>query len=95
MPRTRLNIKVLEVFNKVEDLNMEHAYGEVAITTVSTCYKKIKFYTHENIGFGEISLPPEEMRTTAYWLTLANNIAALLELQGSENTSFNLKQRGF
>ena len=84
------NIKVLDVFEKGEELNMEHAYGEVAITTVSTGYKKIKFYTHENIGFGEISLPPEEMHTTAYWLVLTNDIGELLELQESENTSFNL-----
>jgi len=84
------NIKVLDVFGKGEELNMVHAYGEVAITTVSTCYKKIKFYTHENVGFGEISLPPEEMHTTAYWLTLTNNINELLELQENKDSSFNL-----
>lgn len=84
------NIKVLDIFEKGEELNMEHAYGEVAITTVSTSYKKIKFYTHENIGFGEISLPPEEMHTTAYWLALTNEISELLELQESENNFFNL-----
>lgn len=88
--QTETNIKVLDIFEKGEELNMEHTYGEVAITTVSTCYKKIKFYTHENIGFGEISLPPEEMHTTAYWLALTNDISELLELQESENTSFNL-----
>lgn len=88
--QTETNIKVLDIFEKGEELKMEHTYGEVAITTVSTCYKKIKFYTHENIGFGEISLPPEEMHTTAYWLALTNDISELLELQESENTSFNL-----
>lgn len=88
--QTETNIKVLDIFEKGEELNMEHTYGEVAITTVSTCYKKIKFYTHENIGFGEISLPPEEMHTTAYWLALTSDISELLELQESENTSFNL-----
>ncbi len=88
--QTETNIKVLDVFEKGEELNMEHAYGEVAITTVSTSYKKIKFYTHENIGFGEISLPPEEMHTTAYWLALTNDISELLELQESENDFFNL-----
>jgi len=88
--QTETNIKVLDVFEKGEELNMEHAYGEVAITTVSTSYKKIKFYTHENIGFGEISLPPEEMHTTAYWLALTNDISELLELQESKNNFFNL-----
>ena len=87
--QTEINIKVLDIFEKGEESNMEHAYGEVAITTVSTCYKKIKFYTHENIGFGEISLPPEEMHTTAYWLALTKDISELLKHQESEGTSFN------
>ena len=69
---------------------MEHAYGEVAITTLSTCYKKIKFYTHENIGFGEISLPPEEMHTTAYWLALAEDSSERLKRLEDEDISFNL-----
>jgi len=33
-------------------------------------YKKIKFYTHENIGWGQISVPEQEMHTTAYWFSL-------------------------
>jgi DEAD/DEAH box helicase domain-containing protein len=33
-------------------------------------FKKIKFHTMENIGSGELSLPEQEMHTTAYWLTL-------------------------
>jgi len=88
--QTETNIKVLEEFERAEELNMEHAYGEVKITTHTTCYKKIKFYTHENIGFGEISLPPEEMHTTAYWLSLSRDISGLLERQESEVTSFNI-----
>lgn len=88
--QTETNIKVLGEFKRVEELNMEHAHGEVKITTHSTCYKKIKFYTHENIGFGEISLPPEEMHTTAYWLSLSSDISGLLVRQENEVSSFNL-----
>ena len=31
-------------------------------------FKKIKFYTLENIGAGTLSLPEQEMHTTAFWL---------------------------
>jgi DEAD/DEAH box helicase domain-containing protein len=89
--QTETNIKVLDIFEKSEELDMEHAYGEVAITTRSTRYKKIKFYTHENIGFGEISLPPEEMHTTAYWLSLIiKDINELFRRQENEGIYFNL-----
>jgi len=33
-------------------------------------FKKIKFYTNENVGSGELDLPEQQMHTTAYWLTL-------------------------
>jgi DEAD/DEAH box helicase domain-containing protein len=30
-------------------------------------YKKIRYYTHENVGYGNIDLPDQEMHTTAVW----------------------------
>lgn len=41
--------------------------GEVVVTAVATMYKKIKFYTHENVGSGRIHVPEEQMQTAAYW----------------------------
>ena len=32
-------------------------------------FKKIKFYTMENVGAGNLSMPEQEMHTTAFWLT--------------------------
>jgi DEAD/DEAH box helicase domain-containing protein len=33
-----------------------------------TMFKKLKFHTHENVGWGSISIPEQEMHTTATWL---------------------------
>ena len=33
-------------------------------------FKKIRFYTNENVGSGELDLPEQQMHTTAYWLTV-------------------------
>lgn len=54
--------------------------GEVHVTTVATMFKKIRFYTRENVGAGDIHLPPEEMETEAFVLTLAPELAAELQL---------------
>jgi DEAD/DEAH box helicase domain-containing protein len=35
-----------------------------------TGYKKIKFFTHENAGYGDVHLPDLEMHTTGFWWTL-------------------------
>ena len=65
------HIKVLDVFEEQDEGNVKHQHGEIAITTISTMYKKVKFYTHENLGYGKINLPAEDMHTTAYWLVLS------------------------
>jgi DEAD/DEAH box helicase domain-containing protein len=41
-------------------------------------FKKIKFYTNENVGSGELDLPEHEMHTTAYWLTVPREVMAAL-----------------
>jgi len=46
--------------------------GEVHVTTLATLYKKIRFYTRENLGAEEIHLPPEELDTDAFVLTMSN-----------------------
>lgn len=38
-------------------------------------YKKIRLLTRENLGGGEISLPEEEMETTACWIALPQEAA--------------------
>src|SRR5262249_2587318 len=61
-------------------------WGEVALTFRATVFKKIKLYTHENVGWGQIQLPEETHHTTAYWLTLGESAVATLrrsELEGA------------
>ncbi len=45
-------------------------HGEVQVNTQVVGFKKIKFHTMENVGSGELTLPEQEMHTTAFWLTL-------------------------
>ena len=52
--------------------------GEVHVTTVATLYKKIRFYTRENVGSEDIHLPPEEMETEAFVLTVSEATGAEL-----------------
>ncbi|MGB0333126.1 MAG: Zn-binding domain-containing protein, partial [Planctomycetota bacterium] len=56
--------------------------GEVHVTTVATLYKKIRFYTRENVGAGDIHLPAEELDTEAFVLTLSEHTADELGLAG-------------
>jgi DEAD/DEAH box helicase domain-containing protein len=41
-------------------------------------FKKIKFYTNENVGSGDLDLPEQQMHTTAYWLEIPAEVLAAL-----------------
>ncbi len=54
------------------------AHGEVHVVSRVVGFKKIKFYTNENVGSGELDLPEQQMHTTAYWLTIPSALMASL-----------------
>ncbi len=55
-----------------------HAHGEVHVVSRVVGFKKIKFYTNENVGSGELDLPEQQMHTTAYCLTIPEGVMSLL-----------------
>ena len=59
----KTDIKVLEEDNRVPLSGAELAEGDVLVRKQVAKFKKIKYMSHENIGFGEIFLPEEEMHT--------------------------------
>ena len=54
------------------------SHGEVHVSSRVVGFKKIKFYTNENVGSGELDLPEQQMHTTAYWLTFPAAVMAAL-----------------
>ena len=64
-----VELKVLESFEQEGAAAGSHEVGEVAITYLATIFKKIKLHTHENVGWGKIGIPEENMHTSAYWLS--------------------------
>jgi DEAD/DEAH box helicase domain-containing protein len=64
---TYTKVTPLETF-EIEPPNRAH--GEVHVSSRVVGFKKIKFYTNENVGSGELDLPEQQMHTTAYWLTI-------------------------
>ena len=61
-------VKVLREFESLELAGAERAHGEVRVNRQIVGFKKIKFYTLENVGAGKLSMPEQEMHTSAFWL---------------------------
>jgi DEAD/DEAH box helicase domain-containing protein len=53
-------------------------HGEVHVVSRVVGFKKIKFYTNENVGSGDLDLPEQQMHTTSYWLTVPAAVMASL-----------------
>src|SRR5262249_14611175 len=62
-------------------------HGDVLVRSQVEGFKKLKFFTNENIGFGQLELPENEMHTTSYWLTLEQILLESLPYSISERQS--------
>lgn len=63
-------LKVLERFDGGPAGRGDAHHGEVHVVRRVSGYKKIRYYTHENIGYGPVNLPDQELHTTAVWWQL-------------------------
>jgi DEAD/DEAH box helicase domain-containing protein len=64
-----ITLKVLEVLDEADSPPAGlRQRGEVMVAWKVTMFKKLKYHTHENVGWGSISIPEQEMHTTATWL---------------------------
>ncbi|MBM3285008.1 MAG: DUF1998 domain-containing protein, partial [Candidatus Aminicenantes bacterium] len=77
-------IKILDVFDRKKLGRFEVSHGEVHVATQVVGFKKIKFFTMENVGAGDLSLPQNEMHTTAYWLTIPASLIQSLPFSAEE-----------
>ena len=75
---TNTSVDILDGFqdDSLEHINYEH--GEVHVAWRVSGFKKIKFDTRENVGFGDVFLPDHEMHTTSFWVTFKDSYLASL-----------------
>ncbi len=65
-------LSLLDVLEERSDAS----YGEINVTARVRMFKKMRFDTGENVGYGPVMLPETEMHTTALWWTVPDDIAA-------------------
>jgi DEAD/DEAH box helicase domain-containing protein len=86
-------VRVLEITETVRanedkpELAASRSHGEVLVRSQVVGFKKIKFFTNENIGAGKLELPENEMHTTSYWMTLERALLESLPYSVSERQS--------
>jgi len=67
---TYRTVSVLDTHRTEETGRAVLGWGDVKVIEKVTGYKKIKFFTHENSGYGDVHVPEMEMHTTSFWITI-------------------------
>ena len=84
------SLKVLDEFETRPDGAWTRARGEVMVSSITTLFKKIRFDTQENLGWGPVTLPELEMQTTACWWTLPTELEERYEREPLKNALIGL-----
>ena len=67
----------------------EKSYGEIKVTTQVVGFRKIRWFTYENLGEETLDMPPSELQTTGYWLSLSEETVSHLRDAGVWSNSPN------
>jgi DEAD/DEAH box helicase domain-containing protein len=69
---------------RIPSTTAKRSHGEVHVVSRVVGFKKIKFYTNENVGSGELNLPEQQMHTSSYWLTIPADVMGSLRCGGDD-----------
>jgi DEAD/DEAH box helicase domain-containing protein len=81
---THTKVDILDRFDSESVEAAGRSNGEVHVVSRVVGFKKVKFYTMENVGSGELDMPEQEMHTTSYWLTIPREVLASLDANAEQ-----------
>jgi DEAD/DEAH box helicase domain-containing protein len=82
-PMRGTEVTLLSTSAQATVLGGEKKWGEVQVTTQVTGFLKRRWYTHENLGEEPLDLPPTDLMTTGYWISLSEETIARLREAGA------------
>ena len=80
-PRSETTVRLVNKLDEAQVSGASKAHGEISVVSQVIGFRRIKWFTHEVLGTEEVSLPPTELLTTGYWLTLTEETVARLRQQ--------------
>ncbi len=71
---TYTKISILDFFDETKSERYDYFHGDVHVFSQVVGFKKLKFFTNENVGAGDLQLPQREMHSTAFWMTIKRDL---------------------
>jgi DEAD/DEAH box helicase domain-containing protein len=78
----QVNINILQEMNMVAEQGCQRSYGEIEVNSKVVGYRKLNWYTHENLGVLPLEMPETLLRTYGYWFVLNGGIIEKLKQLG-------------
>ncbi len=82
-PRRSTAIQLLTRVERAPVRGGEKGWGELRVSTQVTGFRKLRWFTRENLGEEPLDLPPTEFQTTGYWLSLSEETVSALRETGA------------
>jgi DEAD/DEAH box helicase domain-containing protein len=76
---TYVEVRIMETEASRRLAAAEVSHGEVVVTEKVVGFKKVRFYTSENVGYGEVNLPELTMHTMGAWFSVSRPVLQRLE----------------
>jgi DEAD/DEAH box helicase domain-containing protein len=81
-PRSEKTVQLVERLAQTEVLGATKSHGEIRVTEQVIGFRKVRWFTHEQLGMGELTLPPIQLQTMGYWLSPTEQTIATLREHG-------------
>ncbi len=88
VPFVNTAVRILDTVNHKSMFRCQAAWGDVKVTSLINAYKKIAYFTHENLGFEELDTDLiVDLDTEGTWIVLPDNLQTLPTRLGSGDES--------
>lgn len=81
-PQREVEIEILSILSSKHDPAMDLSYGNLNIHSQIKSYKRIRYFSYENLGTYPLDLPKTVFPTTGCWFTIADSVVSDLRNQG-------------
>ena len=82
-PQRQTEVQILTQADLADIPGGQKGWGELQVTLHVAGFKKLRWFTHENLGLEPLDLPPTDFQTTGYWLTLSEQTIENLRIAGT------------
>ena len=82
-PQRQTEVKILTENDHSSIAGGEKGWGDVQVTQQVAGFKKLRWFTRENLGLEPLDLPPTEFQTSGYWLALSEQTVETLRAAGA------------